>query len=244
MNIRLTVDEIVGLLKRSTLTTVVVEGKDDMTIYRWIEQQIGIDKVNFLPCGGRDKLLQVFGRRNEFAHIKTIFLADKDCFVYSKVPDEYNEIIWTKGYSIENDLYAGKFLEKMLSVNEEVHFRASLNNFITYYAFEVDQFNKKLIYNFSNHPNQVLNDSHELNQNFLNKINFNAPSPETISYLEREYDLLIRGKSLFALLLRFLSSQKRDVKHSKKSLCETSFKLGANEHLIKIMQQIEERLCQ
>jgi hypothetical protein len=243
MDIHLTVDEIVELLKRSNLTTVVVEGKDDMTIYRWIEQQIGIDRVNFLPCGGRDKLLKVFERRDEFAHIKTIFLADKDYFVYSKkVPAEYNEIIWTKGYSIENDLYAGKFLEKLLSVNEEVYFRVSLKNFITYYAFEVEQFNKKLIFNFSNHPNKVLTDSHDLNKGFLEQINYSIPNPETISYLEKEYDLLIRGKSLFALLLRFLSSKKRDVKHSKRSLYETSFKLGPNVHLKNIIKQIENRL--
>ena len=133
MNIHLTVDEIVELLRRSSLTTVIVEGKDDMTIYRWLEHRIGIDKVNFLPCGGRDKLFQVYNRRDEFSHIKTIFLADKDCFVYTKTPAEYEEIIWTKGYSIENDLYAGRFLEKLLSVNEEVNFRVSLKNFISYY---------------------------------------------------------------------------------------------------------------
>lgn len=243
MNIHLSVDELVELLKRSSLTTVVVEGKDDMTIYRWLEQKIGIDKVNFLPCGGRDKLLQVFNRRDEFSQIKTIFLADKDCFVYTTVPAEYDDIIWTKGYSVENDLYAGRFLEKLLSVNEEVNFRASLKNFITYYAFEVEQFNKKLVFNFSNHPNQVLTDSHELDQVFLETVNYSEPTPETIEYLEKEYDLLLRGKSLFALLLRFLSHKNREIKHSKKSLCETSFKLAENSLLNDIIISIEGRLC-
>ncbi len=39
MEIHLTEEEIVQLLKRSALTTILVEGKDDMTIYRWIEEK-------------------------------------------------------------------------------------------------------------------------------------------------------------------------------------------------------------
>ena len=162
MEIHLTVEEIVQLLKRSSLTTVIVEGKDDMTIYRWMEEKIGISKANFLPCGGRDTLLKVFERRDEFPQIKTIFVADKDAFVYSKIPAEYSDIVWTKGYSIENDLYEGKFVEKLLSVSEDVNFKISLKNFITYYAFEVEQYNKKLIYNFSTKRLNIL--FHRLSQ--------------------------------------------------------------------------------
>jgi hypothetical protein len=242
MNIHLTEDEIVELLKRSSLTSVIVEGKDDMTIYRWIEEKIGVSKANFLPCGGRKTLLNVFNRRDEFSHIKTVFLADKDCFVYSDVPKEYDDIIWTKGYSIENDLYHGKFLEKILNVSEEVNFRVALKNFIHYYAFEVEQFNKKLVFNFSNHPNQVLDEVHNLDTTFLGKINYATPTNETIEYLNKEYDLLIRGKSLFALLLRFLSHTNREIKHSKKSLCETSFKLTENPLIVELMTKIEDRL--
>lgn len=242
MQIHLTDEEIVQLLRRSSLTTVIVEGKDDMTIYRWVEEKIGITNVNFLPCGGRDTLLKVFERRDEFAHIKTIFMADKDGFVYSGVPSEYSDILWTKGYSIENDLYHGKFVEKLLSVNEDVNFRVSLRNFITYYAFEVEQYNKKLIYNFSNHPYQVLRDDHELDQNFLGSINFSHPSSATIEYLQNEYDLLIRGKSLFALLLRFLSGKHREVKHKKKTLFESCFKLSSSGSIHEMMAEIEKRL--
>ena len=242
MEIHLSVDEIVETLKRSSITTVIVEGKDDMTIYRWMEDKIGITNANFLPCGGRDSLLRVFERRDEFSHIKTVFVADKDTFVYSGVPKEYKDIVWTKGYSIENDLYHGKFAEKLLNVNEEVNFRLSLKNFITYYAFEVEQYNKKLVYNFSNHPNQVLTDKHELNQDFLNSINFENPSEATIGYLQNEYDLLIRGKSLFALLLRFLSHKKRDIKHKKTILFEACFKLNDNACISDITSEIERRL--
>lgn len=242
MQLHLDEDEIVEYLKRSSLTTVLVEGKDDMIIYRWIESEIGIQNANFLSCGGRDRLLKVFNRRDEFSHIKTVFVADKDSFVYDKTPDELNEIIWTKGYSIENDLYEGKKIELLLNVNEKVKFRKAVKNFITYYAFEVEQFQKKLIYNFANHPNQVLCDAHELKPDFLAEINFASPSEETIEQLQNEYDLLIRGKSLFALLVRFLSSKNRNIKHRKNSLLEHCFKMHRSASMDDIIKQLKEKL--
>lgn len=242
MSLHLTEDEIVETLKRSSLTTVLVEGKDDMLIYRWIEEEIGIQNANFLSCGGRDRLLKVFERRDEFNHIKTVFVADKDSFVYEETPVEFEEIIWTKGYSIENDLYQGQKIEQLLDLNENVKFRKAIKNFITYYAFEIEQFQKKLIYNFANHPSQVLCDAQNLKEDFLNEINFENPSEETIQYLQNEYDLLLRGKSLFALLVRFLSAKKRGVKHNKKSLLEHCYKMYRSDSINSIVEKLKTRL--
>jgi hypothetical protein len=242
MNLHLTEDEIIEYLKRSSLTTVLVEGKDDMIIYRWIEEEIGIQNANFMSCGGRDRLLKVFNRRNEFNHIKTVFVADKDAFVYDKTPDNLSDIIWTKGYSIENDLYQGQKIEQLLDVNENVKFRKAISNYITYYAFEVEQYQKKLIYNFSNHPNQILCNAQNLKQDFLDEINFESPNNETIEYLQKEYDSLLRGKSLFALLIRFLSARNRNIKHSKNSLLEHCFKMHRSDSMNNIIEQLKEKL--
>lgn len=242
MELHLTAEELIESLKRSSLTTVIVEGKEDMLIYRWIEEKIGINKANFLPCGGRDTLLQIFNRRNEFSHIKTVFLADKDTFIYSSIPKEYEEIVWTNGYSVENDLYHGKFIEKLLTISEEVNFRVSLKNYIKYYSFELEKFNKSIVYNFSTHPNQILTDRHELDEKFLKEINFIEPDKKTIEYLEKEYDTLLRGKSLFALLIRFLSSSGRQVKHNRKSLYETCFKMTENNCIGGLIENIKLKL--
>ena len=136
MNLELTVDEIVNTLKRSSLTTVLVEGKDDILIYRWIEDEIGIVNANFLPCGGRDKLLQVYERRHEFADLKTIFVADRDAYVYINPPVNYNDIIWTNGYSIENDLYFGRKIELLLekSISAMKTFAKKRNSYVIKYA--------------------------------------------------------------------------------------------------------------
>lgn len=243
MELHLTADELVETLKRSSLTTVIVEGKEDMMIYRWIEDKIGVNKANFLPCGGRESLIKIFERRDEFSHIKTIFLADKDAFVYSSVPPELDEIAWTDGYSIENDLYFNGFVERLLTVNEEVSFRVSLKNFIRYYAFELEKFNKKLVFNFSSHPNQVLNEKHELNEEYMKEINFQEPEDKTVEYLQNEYKKLLRGKSLFALLVRFLSCNGRQVKHNRKALYETCFKLAENNLINDLISTIQIRLA-
>ena len=109
-----TVDELVATLHRSELPTVVVEGKDDMQIYRWVEARIGNRNADVLPVGGRENPLSVYERRTEYAHLPVAFVADRDMWLFSGIPPGYRDIIWTEGYSIENDLYLGAELENML----------------------------------------------------------------------------------------------------------------------------------
>ena len=100
----MTVDECVAALHRTYLPTVIVEGKDDMQIYQWTERRVGIQNANVLPVGGKETLLAVYERRNEYAHLPVAFVADKDLWLFSGIPPDYPDIIWTEGYSIENDL--------------------------------------------------------------------------------------------------------------------------------------------
>lgn len=242
MALELTVDEIVDTLKRSSLTTVLVEGKDDVLLYRWMENEIGITNASFFPCGGRDKLLQVFGRRNEFSNLKTIFVADKDAYVYINPPEDLNEIIWTNGYSIENDLYERK-IETLLDNDEKSMFLKSLNSFIDYYAFEIENFLEGKSYCFRNHPQHIICETkNEVKREFLESINFKDPKKEIKQDLEERYDVLIRGKSLFALLTRILSKQSRQIKHSKMSLLEHCFRTHKSQRFINLIGEIQARI--
>ncbi len=45
----LTADELVATLIHTTLPTILVEGKYDMTIYRWLENHIGLSHTDILP---------------------------------------------------------------------------------------------------------------------------------------------------------------------------------------------------
>ena len=102
-----TVEELVAALRRSALPTVVVEGQEDMRIYRWVEERLGSRTANVLPAGGREKLFSVFRRRQEFADLPVAFVADRDMWLFSGIPPDYGEILWTQGYSVENDPVRG-----------------------------------------------------------------------------------------------------------------------------------------
>jgi hypothetical protein len=102
-----TVNELVSMLRHSSEPTILVEGPDDIMVYRWLKQHIEPLKASPIDCGGRQNLLSVYERRNEFSHVKTVFLADKDLYVFLGIPEEYSDVLWTTGYSIENDIYAG-----------------------------------------------------------------------------------------------------------------------------------------
>ena len=103
------VEEIISELSKPTaLLKVLVEGKDDALVYRYIEGKlndlISIDnKADVIICGGRLELIEVFESREKFKNTKVVFLADKDMWFFVGVPKDYEDIVFTDGYSIEND---------------------------------------------------------------------------------------------------------------------------------------------
>ena len=109
--VREVVDE---LSTDSRLATVVVEGENDTTIYNWIEKLLvshAGSHLNIVPlrAGNRSNLLEIYNRRDEFSsRIPVAFLADLDYQVLAdptRMLRYYPDIIWTTGYSLENDLY-------------------------------------------------------------------------------------------------------------------------------------------
>lgn len=243
MGLELTVDEMVETLKRSSLTTVLVEGKDDVMVYRWMEDEVGIVNASFFPCGGRKNLLKIYERRSEFADLKTIFIADKDAFVYSNTPKEYNEVLWTHGYSIENDLYFGRKIESILSTKEKDVFNTSLTSFAKYYAFEIEQCKKGNTHTFRNHPAHIICEKENtVKSDFLESVSFEEPIEETFLNLINNYDVLIRGKSLFALLTRIVSRSKRQIKHSKATLLEHCYRTHRSEKFIDLIAELKLRI--
>ena len=113
----MTVDHWVGVLRRSNIPTIVVEGKMDIVIYRRLLERVGIQQTILLAADSRNKLLQVYERRREFAHVPVVFIADQDMWIFSGIPEDHADIIWTQGYSIENDLYISAELESFLTTH-------------------------------------------------------------------------------------------------------------------------------
>jgi hypothetical protein len=240
----LTVDEMVAVLVRSNIPTIVVEGDDDIIIYRWLEKQIPPFQGDIFPCGGRTTLLSLYERRSEYAHLKTAFLADKDMWLFSTVPHCYSEIIWTTGYSIENDLYADSTLEDLLDAVEEHDFRTVLQIIVEWFAFEVEEYRRGNNPEVDTHPNEIVRlGTDRIADEFKLRRGFQSPTFTTIAEIQDNYKLNLRGKILFELLARYLSAPARTAKHSKKALLEIGLKTKKdNFYLHRIVKEINSAL--
>lgn len=241
-----TVDELVSMLRRSKLPTVIVEGKDDMRIFRWMEKHIKGDEVDVLGVGGRPNLFAVYDRKSEFEHLPVAFIADRDKELFTQLPVGYDEIIWTKGYSIENDLYAGAnpSLENLMDPMEVNEHKQLLTTIIEWFAFEVEELLAGRIPEFNRHCNEVVPlGQTEMDTDFSKQRGFLLPNTVLQQQITDEYQLKLRGKLLFQMLVRFLSKSNRRIKHSLHGLYEIAFKMTPFHPLMsRIIQEIEQKI--
>jgi len=238
----ITADEVIALLKKTSLPTLVVEGSDDMIVYRRFEDSLAHIGVSVLPVGGRTKVLEVFDRRAEIPpSVRTMFIADQDTWVNSGIPAAYSDqsLIFTDGYSIENDVYRDGELWTLLQAHERPVFEAELEEFIEWYALAVSRHLLGNAQQISLHPDHVLNPIHRPALLAL------QPAEQYPTALRQElnadYKRLLRGKSLLALLLKHTNAKGRGVRHSDSGLFDmVAVRPGAL--LIRLRQEIERHL--
>ncbi len=205
----MTVDELLATLSRTSLPTVVVEGKDDLIVFRQLEYRLSTLGLSVLAAGGRGAVLELFNRRTEInSGVRVAFVADKDLWVMNGLPDEYldDRLIFTDGYSIENDVIRDGGLLRLMSPVEQNRFHTELRRFTGWYAGQLHT-NSGAV---GIHPNVVLDPSTEV---------FAAPAA-LIQYLLDNFEALVRGKSLMALLIRQLSYTGRAARHHHHALME------------------------
>ncbi|GBO53484.1 hypothetical protein APA_1391 [Pseudanabaena sp. lw0831] len=235
--------EIVDTLKETkSLLTVLVEGKDDASVYRYLEDQINdlidIDDVDVLICGGRPKLLNVFERRHEFKNTKTVFLADKDMWFFVGVPREYEKIVFTDGYSIENDLYIEPNFNRFLDKGDVKKFDNLIIELSTWFAFEVNRYKETGDSQCDIHVD-IICPNNTLCPDFKQRINFVNPSQEDVDFIYHQYIRALRGKNLFQALLRFLT--RRTSNYSQANLLELGARVLANPRMDILVKSIVDR---
>ena len=202
----MTVEHLVGVLRRSRKPSIVVEGDDDVIIYRELAKRIGILEVALRSSGGREKLLQVYKRRGEFTQAPVAFIADQDMWLFSGIEPGYDDVIWTNGYSIENDLYSDANLERLLDDNETMEHQQILDSISTWFAFAVEKHLGGNSPNLNLHCDEMVPPGKtELDAGFCTRQGFRTPNAERVQQIRSAYQLLLRGKQLFQLLVRFLS---------------------------------------
>ena len=239
-----TVNEIVATLSRSRLPTVVVEGKDDMRIYRWVEQLLGTQNARVLPTSGRNTLLRVYDRRDEFSNLPVAFLADRDMWLFSGIPIDYHDIVWTQGYSIENDVYAEAGLEGLLDVHEVDIHQNVLYIIIEWFAFEVEEYLAGRMPEVDRSCDEIVPPGETaMDEDFSIRRGFRPPNAELIKQIKDAYQLKLRGKFLFEILVRFLNARGRGTKYNSYALQEIAVKKNGPHPLMnQLIDEIEEQL--
>lgn len=226
-------DELIAAINHSSSPYIIVEGKHDLIIYREILNDI--DCVSALePRGGCQKVQALIKRKNEITNPNVIFILDKDILVYKKEVPNIDKVLYTEGYSIENDLYQGRaFEKKYFNPEDKKNFEKLLDSFILYYACELEKFFKGKKSILSKMPDSIINKSdYSLNTSLL--VEYNEPSQKTVDYLKNEYDLLLRGHSLFNLVEMVMRKKGRKNKFNSQRLYEICYRLKSNS--IKNMQ--------
>jgi hypothetical protein len=238
-----TVDELVEVLRRSSLPSVAVEGTDDANIYRWIEQKISIANADVLPCGGREQLLHLFDRRSEYPRTKVVFLADQDFWLFDGVPGDYKDVILSTGYSIENDILCNSGIERLLERGEALDFEQGLYNLAKWFAFEVEEHRSRRECRVSASVEQLFaTGGIDLNEDFLRERGFRGPDQAILETILQDPKRYIRGKQVLGLLRRILSQKGRFAKHSSEGLMEICSKTDGHPHIDRLISEIEKGL--
>ena len=243
----MTVDDWVAVLSGSHtyLPTVIVEGENDIPIYRRIEKYIGVQDADVIQVGGRNNLLSLYERRKEFAHLPVAFVADRDLWLFSGIPPDYPEIIWTEGYSIENDLYVGAGLENLLSTDDVGEHRLVLDSIIEWFAFEVEEHLACRPAHVATGCNTVVPEGKtEMDQGFRNCRGFRPPDEQLHQQIKETYQLQLRGRLLFEILIRFLNASSGN-QYSIVRLHEIAFeKKPPDELMNRFIREIERAIAE
>lgn len=220
--VKITASEIIASLSRSALPTIVVEGGDDMIVFRKLESELERFNVDVLAAEGRTTLLEVFSRRAEIDSGQTLaFVADKDWWVSAAVPPEYvsSALVFTDGYSIENDVYRDGNFFGYMTAPERVQFHQDVNTIIDCYALGLSRIISNRSGRIAVHPNEILNDP--LRRLQLMSLESGEQYPTQLrDLIAADFGKMLRGKTLMAVLMRQLCSAGRAAKHNSQALME------------------------
>lgn len=237
-----TVDELVATIQRSSLPTVVVEGKDDVIIYRWMEAILKGSNIDFLPCQNRPTVLSLFHRREEFATRQVVFVADQDMWVFGAPPPEYADVVFTAGYSIENDVLSCRAADRLFDPIEKAVFASIISALEDWFAFEVSQFAAGRTFVVDLPLSKIIDiPAYKLSASLVadrKLITITGPIQQKI---KSNPMLHIRGKNLLDAYTHILHAEGRPSRYSKKAILEMCVKMPDNhphcDHIVGTIRQ-------
>lgn len=203
------IEAFAAQIERSDLFSIVIEGVDDLLVYNEFEQiyEDLIPMVDILPVGGRNTVLGIFDRLKTTPHLqRTIFIVDKDQWVIKGIDSNYihDRIIFTHGYSFENDIFIDGNLENDMRTKNANVFNEELSTVLNWYALEMDRIlNGNITLNLSMHIDHLFNQANI----------HTTPQPDetfptaVLAQLKTEYPRLLRGKTLLQFYKRVMNKR-------------------------------------
>ena len=243
----LPVSVIISTIKNSKSGKyVVIEGADDIIVYRILMTLYSAKGINVIPAGGRDKVLEVFNNLKNTPYLnKAIFIVDQDSWVFSGIPNEYqhDRIICTSGYSIENDVYLDKQLDILMQgTGVFSKFKTDLEQYLKWFSLAITRF-----CNASNPDGEKLNihptnffQSNESIEEFCSLLVDEVFPQETYEDLLINYGLKFRGKCLLPLAIRALGARPHEPKYNPKTIMEETAITGRGKYLNLIFNKVHD----
>jgi len=224
----LTPEIIVETLKRSSIDTVLIEGKDDKQIFDCIEKEIKDQIIDFLPCNGRNNLIEVYKRRDEIT-IKCLFFCDSDLWLFKDCELETDEkLIPTIGYSIENDLLedSKEFIFNLFDQEEFFKFETLIKNLSRWFAYQVHLYLNDLPCDYA--------EKSVLSPHFVQELNVITQDYKDFDYsqindslkekFENSPHIYLRGKFIFQIFELIFQQRDNNIKFSKKQLFDLIYR--------------------
>lgn len=229
----LTPDILIETLKRSSLKTVLIEGKDDLQIYRHIEEELDFLDIDFLPCNGRTNLLEVYKVKNQIS-TKLLFICDSDLWIFLHKPEYIgDDLISTQGYSIENELYQDgvEILNTLFSEDELTKKQQLISSICLWFAHEVslvlndNQYDCKFC-DVSILNQEIIGRNHfKFNEDFLVARNFSNPDESLAVDILNNYQVKLRGKFIFQVLEKLFQERNKNlVKYRREQLFDLIYR--------------------
>ena len=206
-----TLENLVNVLRLSNKPNIIVEGRDDEIIYGTLVERLERFDVGFFSAGSKDTLLHLYEKLSEyenagdFRHAPVAFIADRDMWLFRGIPVCYDNIIWTEGYSIENDLYSYAKLRDR--IGNKAEYDQILDAISMWFAYKVEEYLEK---NPREKTFESIRDEEHVDVAYhLNRVvppekttlapdlEFLPADHERVRDLRSAYHLQLRGKLLF-----------------------------------------------
>jgi hypothetical protein len=198
--------EILATIQHSSAPILLVEGRDDMQVIRRLVDTV--PNLSPLPCGSKKMVLQIYEecKQQGIRENACVFLVDRDLWVFDGIPTQYDNLLTTSGYSIENDALDISLDDKIFHSDDQ---KLILNNMkkelSRWYAFEVYQHkqSKACIMNVSIHKLLDFQKDSDCKLRIeAIRPSFVEQTPNNVQLIYNNFNSVFRGHNLFEVYFK------------------------------------------